>query len=392
MGIRFTFEGHLPSSKSLMNRYLIAQSYENEIQIEGSSTCDDVIKMKEGLCSLFLGKEIDCGHAGTVLRFLALRASRIPGQHVLKGSQRLFERPQREMVEILKSLSVNIEFLNNHLRIIGKGWQDPQKPLMIEQSQSSQFLSALILNAWDLPFHLYIKKSPHQVSKGYLRLTLNLVKHLGMKLDECSDSIFISQNQKILKNKYRVELDISSSFVVAVLAHLSGRAIIKDFPFQSEQPDIAFLNIFSQMGVQWEKKENDLIINQSSSSKAIEVSLSSCPDLFPVLSVLCALSKGVSHLYGAAHLKYKESNRLEETSKLLSIMRCTHSVQNDGILIEGPTPIFQDWPMLYSPQEDHRMAMAGMVSRVAGFPIQVSKPEVVYKSFPEFLEILRGWL
>ncbi|MCB0351832.1 MAG: 3-phosphoshikimate 1-carboxyvinyltransferase, partial [Bdellovibrionales bacterium] len=78
----FNFSGELPASKSIMNRALIAGSYNPNLKILGDSNCDDVRLMKNGLRSLVTGQPIDCGHAGTVLRFLALRASRIPGRHV----------------------------------------------------------------------------------------------------------------------------------------------------------------------------------------------------------------------------------------------------------------------------------------------------------------------
>ena len=88
----FSFIGLPPSSKSLFNRALLVQSFESQIQIIGESSCDDVQLMKEAVKNFKHSKEINCGAAGTVFRFMALRASREPGLHILTGSDRLFQR------------------------------------------------------------------------------------------------------------------------------------------------------------------------------------------------------------------------------------------------------------------------------------------------------------
>src|SRR5215469_7307474 len=101
-----SFIGHVPASKSILNRALILQSFEPDLKIYGVSDSDDVVKMKAGIKALKDQAMIDCGEGGTVLRFLALRASREKGRHKLTGSARLINRPQGELVKILSESDV----------------------------------------------------------------------------------------------------------------------------------------------------------------------------------------------------------------------------------------------------------------------------------------------
>jgi 3-phosphoshikimate 1-carboxyvinyltransferase len=111
MDLRMTsFIGHVPASKSILNRALILQSFERDLKIYGVSDSDDVVKMKAGIKALKDQAMIDCGEGGTVLRFLALRASREKGRHKLTGSARLINRPQEELVKILSQLGVTAKF------------------------------------------------------------------------------------------------------------------------------------------------------------------------------------------------------------------------------------------------------------------------------------------
>src|SRR5580698_1908660 len=112
MSHEFTFDGEISASKSLFNRALVVQSFAPSLTVLGASTADDVVAMRAALATLTAGRAepIDCGEAGTVLRFMALRASRIPGVHTLTGSERLFARPHNELIPILSQLSVDAEF------------------------------------------------------------------------------------------------------------------------------------------------------------------------------------------------------------------------------------------------------------------------------------------
>lgn len=390
----FQFKGTLPASKSLLNRALVALSYHPELKIIGDSLCEDVQLMQRGLADLLSGAPVECGHAGTVLRFLALRASRIPGTHLLRGSERLFSRPQSELMPILGQLGVDAVLSDNALKIQSRGWRLVVDGLQINAQRSSQFASAVVLNAWGLKFPLHFHVSRRMVSEGYFRMTLQLMRQMGMRIEDNGSEFFIPANQKVTAKEYHAEPDLSSAFSVAAMAVVAGEARIENFPSSSLQPDCVFAQILKDMGahVQLEKSDTPqrptLVIRRTDELHGLQVNIESSPDLLPVLSVLCALAKTPSTIEGVGHLKFKESSRLEKSQELLRIMGARLDIEGDRVRIE-PVRSLPEYPseVIFDVDQDHRMAMAARVAQWAGFRIKASDMRVVEKSFPEFLAI-----
>ena len=118
------------------------------------------------------------------------------------------------------------------------------------------------------------------------------------------------------------------------------------------------------------------------------------PDLFPVLSVLCALAPGKSQLTGAPQLAYKESNRLEKCAELIKLIGRDCEMTNDGMNIDGrPFDPVGDvdrstQTRLFDPAADHRMVMAAALAARVGFNLKIGQANLVRKSFPEFSQLV----
>ena len=377
------FLGIVPASKSILNRALVLQSYFPEIQIAGDSTCDDVLLMKQGLRDLELGRAVYCGHAGTVFRFLALKASRMPGEHRLVAEPRLLQRPQEELKKVLSQLNVGIEFSKDQAVISGEGWRPQGDTLSVPVHRSSQFLSAVALNAWNLDFDLYV--SPHGpfVSKAYWDLTCKEVSALGLKMDFWDYDFRIEKNQKIKQRELVVEPDVSSIFALAAMAALCGQARILQFPSSRQQPDTFFLQVFEIMGVNFDLKDQTLTVKRTAKMTPVSASLRNAPDLFPVLASLCAFIDGTSELINTPHLAYKESDRLNKTIELLTKAGVRVEKQEDGVKIHGQSDL-KPCEFDFDPAQDHRLAMAAALFMKKDFRIHLDSPYVVNKSFPEF--------
>lgn len=380
----FKFRGRIPASKSLMNRALIAQSYEPRLKLVGDSSCDDVVHMKASLKKLGKSSVLDCGEGGTTLRFLAFRVSRMSGEFLLKGTPRLLSRPQKEIQQILKQLGVDVSFEKKGIRIISSGWKAPAKALAVSAKDSSQFLSALFLNAWDLDFDLHIKVAGSITSVGYFEMTLQILKDLGLKYSHRGNVYTIPRGQKIKLKKYSVESDLSSLFSVAAFAAVSGQATFQDFPAKSLQPDLAFTSILKKMGVGEAKKSKQLSVKSPRQLKPVKANLQNSPDLFPVLAVLCSFAEGKSVLYGAPQLAFKESNRIQKTAELLKKAGVSVKERKDGMEILGRGAVVQAKRFRFDPDKDHRLAFAAALLKYFGEDIQILDPDVVRKSFPEF--------
>lgn len=385
---KFYFKGPVPSSKSIYNRALIVQSFFPELVLSGFSSCEDVVLLKQALSDLNQNKkEFFCGEGGTTFRFLAFRISRETGSFKLNMAPSLAQRPHQSIIDTLYQLGIDAEWSQTSLIIQSRGWQNPLKPLKIKSTDSSQFLSGLLLSAWHLDFSLEIDLSESISSESYFLMTLSMVKELGMNFHLTKSSLHIPPHQKIIKGFFMMEPDLSSCFSLAALGALCGKVEIDKFPFQSLQPDIYFLDIFNQMKIPWETCGESIIFKQKSFYDGISVDLSHCPDLFPVLATLCSFSTTPSKLFGAPQLKNKESNRIEKTSELLKLFGVPHRCLDDGLEVLANPSIDYTTPIEFNPDNDHRMVMAAALFCWKGYNLKIHHPHVVNKSFPEFLEI-----
>ncbi|MGZ3774939.1 MAG: 3-phosphoshikimate 1-carboxyvinyltransferase [Bdellovibrio sp.] len=384
----FLFHGEIPGSKSVFNRALIVKSYFPELVLKGSSACDDVRYMQQGIQHINSQSQIDCGEGGTTFRFLTLRISRQPGTHILTGSDRLMARPQRGLIDLLGQLGVQAEIHGRELKMTSPGWQKVRSPIRVDTSESSQYASALVLNSWLLSFDLEFILAGDKVSESYFLLTLEMVKALGMQVQKTKDGYLIPAGQKISQFEWTVEPDLSSAFTMASAAALAGEVVIENFPAQSSQPDLVFLEIFKKMHIDFSLDGNHLRIKKSSSFKPVEWNLVQSPDLFPVLAVLCSWADGVSKLYGAPHLTKKESNRIGKVADLLNLLNIQNEVLTDGMIIYGKPQQTRFKDICFNPDKDHRMVMAAALMKLKGHAIHIEEPEVINKSFPEFWSMI----
>ncbi len=327
------------------------------------------------------------GLSGTALRFLALRLSRKRGQYRIRGEPSLLQRPHDELLKILHQLSIDAH-VDEHALIIDSsdGWRPRGDTLLLDASVSSQFASSLAINAWRLPFDLYVSfRNPRQmVSKGYWQMTTSFCQSLGMRMDFWDSDFRIPKMQECDTTELTVEPDMSCAFALSAVASVSGSVSLRGIPIQSLQPDFEFISLLKIMGVDLHFDGSNLIVRGGRPLQGISASLRNCPDVFPSLAILCALAHGESLLEGAPQLAHKESHRIQKVSELLTLMGRPHRVLNDGLHVLGePTPP-RSATGYFNPEHDHRMAMAAAVALQAGYKFDLLHPHVVSKSFPNF--------
>lgn len=385
----FAFVGRLSASKSMLIRAWIIKSYFPEVNIEGESECDDALAIKRAVNGLLAGeRDLNVGASGAALRFLAFRVSRESGMFTLKGTQRLFSRPQQELIKILHQLGVRATLGEDFIRIEGEGWRLQGDTLLVPGDRSSQFASGVLLNAWNLPFDLYVSLGRNAVSLSYWRMTVQMALDLGMKIDFWDLDFRVPKMQTLESKNIRCEIDLSSAFVIAAIAAVSGRATLLDYPSKSLQPDRIFPDILKAMGVGVSESDGALKVERARTLNGIRVDLRNAPDLFPVLATLAALANGESEFTGATQLIHKESNRIERVAELITKMGRKVQVTDQGLSILGSEPVKPSCSFDFDCDEDHRLGFAAAVVRAAGFEIKLSGAEAVSKSFPDFWRIV----
>ena len=385
----FIFEGPLESSKSWMNRASIIQYYNPELKISGFSKAQDVMDLQGALSDLKKNQsDFEIGEGGTTFRFFAILLSRLSGNFKLKAHPRLLQRPQHDLIFLLQQLGCDVKVTATEMQLRSQGWNLKNK-ITCGASISSQFISGLLLNSWNLPQDLEVEIKTPIISEDYLKMTVSLLKNCGMKILESKTDAHL--NLKILKNQIpqsqtlAAEIDLSSAFALIAAGAMAGSVKITNWDNNSTQPDILFLQILEMMNIKFLVDKNTFNIQKQTQWNGININLVNAPDLFPVLAVLCSQAQGESFLFGASQLKAKESDRLVKTFELLKLCGIESTMDSNGLKIQGGrTEKNKSEKIIFDPDHDHRMAMAAGLFQLAGYNIEVLHPQVVEKSYPKF--------
>ena len=362
----------LPSSKSISNRLLIIQALcKEEFELQNISDSDDTKCLQRAL----LSKEntIDVGHAGTSFRFLTSYLSIQNGdEFILTGSDRMKERPIKELVDSLKELDAEIEYIEEEnfppLKI--KGVKLRGKRIKIDGSVSSQFISSILLVSPTIKGGLEIEIKGDLVSKPFVLMTLKLMSEFGVNWDWTENKIKIVE-QNYLSEKYKVESDWSAATFWFQIASLSDNCNIKlnGLAENSIQGDKKVRNFFKNLGVESEFVNNQLILTKIPERTFPEkVDLIETPDVYPSLKCTLFVKRISTEISGIQTLKDKETNRI---SAVENEMKKLHQSK----IIET--------------YNDHRMAMSFAPLCLKYGKLQINNAEVVSKSYPNFWEDLK---
>ena len=365
-------EINLPSSKSISNRLLIIQALCMEnFKIENLSISDDTINLQKAISS----KEntINIGDAGTSFRFLTSYLSIQKGQEfILTGSDRMKERPIKELVSVLRKMGAKIEYLENEgfppLKIIGTDLEGGK--IEIDGDVSSQFITSILLIAPTLENGIELKILGELVSKPYVEMTLKLMKEFGIESDWTNNIITINHQNYIPKN-YTVEADWSASSFWFEIASLSKRCNIRLNGLQqnSTQGDKKSIEIFNNLGVDSIFENGKLILTKNQTISPFQTyNLIENPDLYQPLRCTLFSKKIEANFSGIQTLKDKETDRVisleTELNKLNSIK-------------------------IIDTHKDHRMAMSVAPLCLKFGKLQINDVEVVSKSYPDFWKDLK---
>ncbi len=378
----------ISGSKSESNRLLILQAQFPNISIENLSESDDTIVLQEGL--RIVNGIVDVHHAGTAMRFLTAYFSAKEGVEVtLTGSQRMQERPIRILVDALKDLGADIEYLKNEgfppLKIKGKLLQE--KEVKIRANVSSQYISALMLIAPMLPNGLKISLEGETTSIPYIEMTLSLLKKVGIIANFSKDEILISSTENIQDKNLRVESDWSSAsyFFSLVALSVDCEMTLCSLSEESLQGDSVLVQIYDSLGVDSVFNDYNKTISLSKKNKELPnsllLNLSNTPDLAQTIAVTC-FGLGIScKLTGLHTLKIKETDRLFALKNELEKLGAILQVDDNSLYLEKSSRIESN--KIIKTYQDHRMAMA-FAPLSLKTNITIDNAGVVSKSYPNF--------
>ncbi len=385
----------LNSSKSESNRVLIIQALSNEhFEINNISKSDDT---KTLIALLNSGDEVlDAGPAGTTLRFLiSYLAVKNNSIKTLTGSERMLERPVKDLVKALRELGADIEYLNKDgyppLKITGKSFN--KNEVNISGSTSSQYISSLMLIAPTLKNGLKINILNKIASKPYIDMTLKLLNYFGVEARWENNSIAIP-NQKYISKNYMIEGDWSSaSYLYEILAlSNTGEIIIRGLKQDSLQGDSVIADIMVNFGIKTEYFSDYIKITKTDKiTDSFEYDFSNCPDIAQTVAVTCATLNINAKLTGLESLKIKETDRVQALITELSKLgvNISETAENTLTIIKRDSENFNfESDILINTYKDHRMAMSfGPFSRIK--EIKIEDIDVVNKSYPDYWKDLK---
>jgi len=396
----------LASSKSISNRILIIRALsETPFTIHRLANAKDTQLLNGLLNSKAL--VLDAGAAGTTFRFLTAWLSLQEGEQVLTGTERMKQRPIGALVEALRKIGADIQYIENDgyppLRIGSPAGMGKTNALSVPANISSQYISALLLIAPALPNGLQLTLEGEIVSRPYIEMTLRLMANFGVE-HHWEDNLIRVEPQTYKTNDagtgFTIEADWSAASYYYALAAIADEADIwlGGLYENSLQGDAVLAEIMLKFGVETHFEASGIRLVKPAGTPPpafFEYDFVKCPDIAQTLAVVCAALGTQGQFTGLDTLRIKETDRiaalqteLQKTGVRLSKLPPPFSgkPEKEFYRIEGKsevtaTPVFDTY-------EDHRMAMAFAPLALLG-PVAIADADVVEKSYPDFWEDFR---
>ncbi len=384
-------EIRLPFSKSISNRVLLLNKLsKNRLMPENVAVCDDSEMMRCALAAQ--SGVVNTGAAGTATRFSLAYLSMLPGEYEMTGSERMKQRPIKILVEALRKIGADIEYLENDgylpLKIKGKELQGGEIELSGEVS--SQYISALLMIAPYTRQGVKLTLTGDIISLPYIKMTISLMSLYGA-VPQMKGNVITVPAGRYNPLPYKVEADWSAASYWYGFVALAKEAdvILTGLDNRSIQGDSKVASLFTPLGVATEYNDGFVRLRKCNFvNKPYEADLTDTPDLAQTL-VVASVMKGVHFkMSGLQSLRIKETDRI---SALVNEMRKLGFVLDDsipGTLIWNGERCEEMQDVEIDTYDDHRMAMSFAIASYLYPKLKIKSSEVVTKSYPTFWDDL----
>lgn len=380
---------HLPASKSISNRVLILNALGgNTSRLNNLSDANDTQLMLKRIKSESLN--IDVEDAGTTMRFLTAYFS-VTNQHkIITGTERMKERPIGILVDALRTLGADIDYLEKDgfppLEIKQFSGQKTSD-LRIRGDVSSQFISALMMVAPTLPQGLKLILEGKVGSRPYIDMTASLMKLFGISCEVHGNEVNIPSGQ-YHSAEFTVESDWSGASYWFAFSALAENADLRlpRLSLQSLQGDSAIVQIMEGLGVVTTMEGDLLKLAKVAGKQTLQWDFTHCPDLAQTVAVVCAAKGITGHFTGLESLRIKETDRIAALQTELRKIGADLLEENDSWKLVPSSRL--PAKASFDTYSDHRMAMA-FAPLAAVMDVDIQDPSVVRKSYPKFWDDLR---
>ena len=399
----------LPGSKSLTNRYLVLAALANGTsRLRRPLRSRDTLLMAAALRSLGASvtdlpgsdhdchdwliapaslsgeTSVDCGLAGTVMRFLPPVAALADGPVDFYGDAHAANRPMGPVIDSLRTLGARI---NDDGRgtlpftVEGSG-RMPGGPVTLDASASSQFISALLLAGARYEQGVTIRHDGKPVpSEPHIEMTVEVLRDAGVFVDDSEANTWRVEPSPIYPLDVEVEPDLSNAAAFLAAAVVTGGTVrVPGWPQHTTQAGDAIRDIFDAMGADVLLERSGLTVTGDRQISGLDVDLHDAGELTPVIVAVAALADSPSRIRGIAHLRGHETDRLAALVTEINALGGSVEEIEDGLRIT-PKPL---QGRLFRTYNDHRMAMAAAVLGLRVPGVVVENVETTDKTLPEF--------
>lgn len=396
----------LPGSKSLTNRALVlAAIADGPSVVRRALRSRDTLLMAAALTSLGshvdtsaddwvvtpgafgADAEVDCGLAGTVMRFVPPVAALSTGTVAFDGDPHMRKRPVGEVLRALRDLGVDIEGDGLPFTIQGQGVV-PGGTVVVDASASSQFISALLLAGARYEQGVDVRHDGKPVpSLPHIDMTVAMLREHGVAVDDSDANRWTVAPGPVKALDRTIEPDLSNAAPFLALAAVSGGTVtVRDWPEATDQPGDQLREVLSLMGCEVRGTDDGLTVTGPERLTGIDLDMHDIGELTPAVAALCALASTPSHLTGIGHIRGHETDRLAALARELGALGADVTEHPDGLTIR-PAALHGG---VFHTYADHRMAHAGVIIGAAVEDVLVENVTTTSKTFTDFAPFWAG--
>ncbi|WP_061297195.1 3-phosphoshikimate 1-carboxyvinyltransferase [Herbidospora cretacea] len=400
----------LPGSKSVTNRALpLAALAEGPGRVRLALRSRDADLMADGLRKLGAGMtnvgtgassadwemtpgpitgggHLDCGLAGTVMRFLPPIAALADGEVSFDGDPHARKRPMGPILDALRALGAHVD--GDRLPFTIRG-PITGGEVTVDASGSSQFVSGLMLAAARFPKGVTVRHvGPPVPSMPHIAMTVQMLRARGVEVDDSEASVWRVLPGPIAATDFTVEPDLSNAAPFFAAAMVTGGSVtIPHWPAETTQPGDRLRELLSGMGARVELTGEGLTVRGGSIHGA-DVDLRDEAELTPTIVALAALADSPTRIRGVAHIRGHETDRITALATEVNRLGGDARETDDGLEI-FPKPLTSG---VFHSYDDHRMATAGAVIGLAVPGVEVENIATTAKTLPEFASMWAAML
>ena len=345
------------------------------------ANCDDWLIVPAYLSGAV---SVDCGLAGTVMRFLPPVAALASGPVTFDGDPHARQRPMAQIIDSLRTLGATIDDGGRGalpFTVQGSG-RMPGGPVTVDASASSQFISALMLAGPRFEQGVTIHHVGEPVpSEPHIAMTAEVLRDCGVLVDDSRANTWRVEPSPIRALDVEVEPDLSNAAAFLAAAVVTGGTVrVPGWPQQTTQAGDAIRDIFDAMGADVLLERSGLTVTGNQQISGLDVDLHGAGELTPVVVAVAALADSPTRIRGIAHLRGHETDRLTALSTEINALGGSVEQTDDGLRIT-PKPLQGG---LFHTYDDHRMAMAAAVLGLRVPHVMVENVETTAKTLPDF--------